>query len=139
MAVISVDLTDNSPEVLEAMRQQAQVALEMCGLLAEGYAKLNITEQKAVDTGNLRNSITHKVDPDELACYVGTNVEYAPYIEFGTGEFSQTGGRQTPWVYKGSDGNFYMTTGMQPRPYLRPAINDHMDEYKQVIADVLGK
>lgn len=137
MATISIDLTDNSQEIREAMRQQAIKGLEVCGLLGEGYAKVNITEVKAVDTGNLRNSITHQVDEQELAVYIGTNVEYAPYIEFGTGEFAETGGRQTPWTYQDADGNWYMTTGMQPRPYLRPAINDNIDTYKQAIEDAL--
>lgn len=137
MATIEISLTDHSREILEAMKAQALKGLETCGLLAEGYAKVNITHQKAVDTGNLRNSITHKVDPEELAVYVGTNVEYAPYIEFGTGEYAETGGRLTPWVYMGRDGHFYMTTGMPARPYLRPAINDNIDTYKQVIEDSL--
>lgn len=39
----------------------------------------------AVDTGNLKNSITAEADSsDETRWYVGTNVEYAPYQELGT-------------------------------------------------------
>lgn len=39
-----------------------------------------------VDTGRLRNSITFGVDADSQGPYavIGTNVEYAPYVEFGT-------------------------------------------------------
>lgn len=39
-----------------------------------------------VDTGRLRSSITHEVavDLDGLVARIGTNVEYAPYVEFGT-------------------------------------------------------
>jgi len=36
-----------------------------------------------VDTGNLRSSISAKSVSDTRASY-GSNVEYAPYIEFGT-------------------------------------------------------
>jgi HK97 gp10 family phage protein len=43
-----------------------------------------------VDTGRLRSSITHEVAVDVrgLAGRVGTNVEYAPYVEFGTSRAS---------------------------------------------------
>lgn len=37
-----------------------------------------------VDTGRLRNSITHELAPDELSARIGTNVHYAPFQEFGT-------------------------------------------------------
>ena len=131
---------DYSNEVLNAMKQQVQKALEECGLLAEGYAQVNLTEQKAVDTGNLRNSITHKVvvNDQEKRCYIGTNVEYAPYVEFGTGIYAEAGdGRRTTWVYKDDKGTWHRTNGMKSRPYLRPAVSDHVDTYKQVIEDNL--
>lgn len=125
---------DYSKEVLNAMKTQVNRALEICGLKAEGYAQVSLTEQKAVDTGNLRNSITHKVvvEDNEHSMYVGTRVEYAPYIEFGTGIYYE-GGRKTPWFYKGKDGKYYKTEGMQARPYLRPSISDHVPEYKEII------
>ena len=44
-------------------------ALEMCGLKAEGYAKMICP----VDTGNLRKSITH-TSGEEQTEYIGTNV-----------------------------------------------------------------
>lgn len=39
-----------------------------------------------VDTGRLRNSITHQLAPEgrELAATIGTNVEYAAAQEFGS-------------------------------------------------------
>lgn len=39
-----------------------------------------------VDTGNLRSSITHVLGVDGQGLYadIGTNVEYAPFVEFGT-------------------------------------------------------
>jgi hypothetical protein len=51
-------------------------------LKAEGSAK----HRCPVDTGRLRGSITHRVEQEENAVVgvVGTNVEYAPYVEFGT-------------------------------------------------------
>ena len=39
-----------------------------------------------VDTGRLRSSITHEIGQDGqgLLATIGTNVEYAPYVELGT-------------------------------------------------------
>ena len=67
-----VDFTDNSDEVLAAMQAAIERGLEAIGMNAETYAKQNTP----VDTGRLRNSISHAVDDN--AAYIGTNVEYAP-------------------------------------------------------------
>lgn len=69
---------DNSAKVLAELRTQTQQGLEAVGAVAEGHAKA-ITP---VDTGRLRSSISHAVADD--AAYIGTNVEYGPYVEFGT-------------------------------------------------------
>ena len=71
-------------------------ALERIGLQAEGYAK----DLCPVDTGQLRKSISNAVDEAESTVYIGTNLEYAPFVEFGTGQYAEGGGRPTPWVYK---------------------------------------
>ena len=63
---MNVQFTDNSKEVIEAMQQAVARALEKCGLTAEGYAK----KLCPVDTGNLRNSITHTVDEEEHLFFV---------------------------------------------------------------------
>lgn len=77
--VISVKIADHSPQVLAAMKDQVARALESIGQEAEGYAK----DECPTDTGRLRNSIAHQVDSGEQAVYIGTNVEYAPYVEYG--------------------------------------------------------
>lgn len=75
-------------------------ALEKACLLVENSAKTLVP----VNTGNLRSSITHEVVGDEGV--VGTNVEYAPYVEFGTGLFSSQGDGRTdvPWRYQDASG-----------------------------------
>ena len=70
---MDVRFTDNSKEVLAKKERTLAKALEQCGLLGENYAKKNCP----VDTGALRNSISHMVDEGEPAAYVGTNSEYA--------------------------------------------------------------
>ena len=99
--LLSVEITDNTEEVLEEMGSKLEAALEEIGLVAEGYAK----RLCPVDTGNLRNSITHT--RDKSAAYIGTNVEYAPYVEMGT---SRT----------------------RAQPFLRPAAQDHRDTYRRI-------
>lgn len=71
------DFTDYSDDVLKAMGNAKTQALKAIGFSAEGYAK----KETPVDTGRLRNSIANEVEGDSV--YIGTNVEYAPYIEFG--------------------------------------------------------
>lgn len=127
---MNIQFTDNSKEVLEAMQQAAVRALEKCGLTAEGYAK----KLCSVDTGNLRNSITHTVDEEEPAAYIGSNVEYAAYVELGTGKYV-SGGRPTPWVYQDAQGRWHMTHGQRAQPYIKPAVADHVGTYKNIIKD----
>lgn len=130
---MAVDFINNSEEILSALHGAALKALERCGMQAEGYAQ----DLVPVDTGNLRNSISHKVDPEEPSVYIGTNNEYAAYVELGTGKYAETGGRQDPWVYKGSEGNWHHTHGQRAQPYLRPAITDHKQTYQNIIKDEL--
>ena len=75
---MKVDYKDYSKEVLSALEKGIKNGLEAIGLTAETYAK----KATPVDTGRLRNSISHTVDGE--AVYIGSNVEYAPYVELGT-------------------------------------------------------
>lgn len=108
---ISVKLTDNSDAVRNALPEALEKALTEIGIEAEAHAKEIITAKGAVDTGRLRNSITHALDGTK-AVHIGTNVEYAPYIEAGTSR-------------------------MKARPYLRPAVEDFKDEYKEILENNL--
>ena len=123
---MKVEFIDNSDQVLAAFRESVERALEKCGLVAEGYAK----KATPVDTGNLRNSISHRAS--ENAVYIGSNVEYAAYVELGTGHH-YPGGRQDSWVYLDGKGNWHRTNGQQPKPYLKPAVADHKDQYRNII------
>ena len=75
---MKVDYKDNSQQVLSALEKGKRNALTAIGSSAETYAK----KATPVDTGRLRNSISHAVDGE--AVYIGSNVEYAPYVELGT-------------------------------------------------------
>lgn len=129
---MKIEITDNSDLVLEEMQAAVLRALEKCGLVAEGYAKLLCP----VDTGNLRNSITHQVQPEEQVVYIGSNSEYAVYVELGTGKY-YPGGRPTPWVYQDAQGNWHLTHGQRAQPYLKPAVADHAQEYWDLLRESL--
>lgn len=92
-------------------------ALNKACLVVENEAK----RLCPVDTGDLRSSITHEVHNN--VGIVGTNKEYAPYVEYGTGIFASEGnGRDTPWSYQDDEGNWHTTVGQKPQPFLEPAV-----------------
>lgn len=130
---MNVEFTDNSAQVKSEFEMALLRALEKCGLAGEGYAK----KLCHVDTGNLRNSITHQVVEGEQAVYIGSNSSYAGYVELGTGKY-YSGGRKDPWVYQDAQGNWHMTHGQRAQPYLKPAVADHAQTYTNIIKDELS-
>jgi phage gpG-like protein len=72
---MDVKITDNTQEVLSEFDRKIKLTLSAMGELAEKYAK----EGCPVDTGRLRNSITHQ--EDKMTTIIGTNVEYAQDVE----------------------------------------------------------
>ena len=104
---ITIKITDNSDEFIEILKSRIPVALEACGLQAERSAKLLCP----VDTGRLRNSITHATK--EQTVYIGTNVEYAASVE--TGHILPNGSYTAP------------------KPYLKPAIENNKEKYKAIM------
>ena len=96
-----ISIESNAAEIKAAKDAAIERALEAIGLQAEG----NVAMLAPVDTGRLRGSITHEVDGD--TAYIGTNVEYAPYVECGT---SKT----------------------KAQPFLKPGIQGDMSEYQSI-------
>lgn len=129
---MQIRLEDHSDEVYKELEAGCQRALEKCGMVAEGYAK----KLCPVDTGNLRNSITHMVNDGEKAAYVGTNSEYGVYVECGTGIY-YPGGRQTPWTYQDENGDWHLTHGQRAKPYTKTAVADHAAQYNRIIEQEL--
>ena len=137
---MQIRLEDHSAEVYKELEAACQRALEKCGLVAEGYAKKLVNSPGKFGTGALRNSITHTVtNSGERAAYVGTNSEYGVYVECGTGIY-YPGGRQTPWVYQDEKGNWHLTHGQRAKPFIKPAVAEHGEQYKRIIeAELKGK
>lgn len=153
-------IKDHTKDVEEEFNQRCLVGLEASGLVAERLAKMRCP----VDTGRLRNSITHQVSgqpakthtyspqhiskleggitkegkrinltkkqkeaqtitetiqaipEDDLTMVFGTNVEYAPMVEYG----ANINGRH-----------------IAPRPYLAPALYDNVSKYEAIFKKYL--
>lgn len=134
--VISVQMIDNSKEVLEEVRQKINSWLESIGEDAATTAANVLTLTNTIDTGTLKNSIDKKVVESEKTVYIGTNVEYAIWHEIGTGKYV-AGGRQGGWSYIGSDGKWHYTEGVPAKHFLQFGVTAHQDEYKDMLERML--
>ena len=136
MPDVEIRLTDNSEETLKAFETNALAALEACGIQAASHAKQIVSGAGRVNTGAMMNSITSQVAGKEA--YVGTNINYAQYHEMGTGVHI-AGGRQSPWAYQGSDGEWHFTRGVPPLHMIKNAVADHTGEYRSIITEYLSR
>lgn len=132
----NVTFTDHSDEVLRALAERIEAALEAVGVQAVSHATQTITAAGRIASGAMRSSISHKVAMGESAVYIGTNIEYAQYHEFGTGIYIP-GGRQTPWAYQDAKGEWHKTRGVKPIHFLKDAAANHTSEYKGIIQMIL--
>lgn len=161
---------DKSADFQTRMQQAIIAGLTECGINAVSYAKKVVTEEVPRNggaswykvTGALRNSISSQVAEDENCVYIGTNLKYAKYNEYGTGVYAEDGkGKQGYWVFvPGSDSSTsvggakvyteaqakwivaslqakgidaHMTNGMKPIHMLKRAIEEHIDAYKEIM------
>ena len=122
-------------EIIDAKNEAVKRAMIQIGMAAETYAKAlcpvgtpESTGIKGYIGGTLRGSITYATEeqhstgqapargadykmlatPEKERVYIGTNVEYAPYVEMGT-------------------------VKMKPKPYLKPAIANNAAEYQSIL------
>lgn len=93
-------------KAIKSVEDAISKALTASALVVEGTAK-NLAP---VDTGNLRNSITHEVEGPEAR--VGTNISYAIYQELGTSK-------------------------MAAQPFLNPALEQNKGNIRKIFADAL--
>lgn len=82
-------------------------------------------EQEEIKKGSYSQRTPKATNAARMKVYVGTNVEYAPYVEMG---HRQQVGRYVPAL-----GKRLVAPEVKSQPYLRPAFLEHMDEYKDVI------
>ena len=142
-----IKFTDNAPLTLEELDSWEERVLTIWGMKVQDYAQLLVPTGTADSTGiegyvggALKQSLTYAVDLAQKAVAIGTNLFYAVYVELGTGIFAEKGnGRKTPWVWKDFNGKWHFTRGMAPRPFLRPAVEEHIDELREIALEEANK
>ena len=126
-------------DITRALDQLAEApgavkAMQKACLVVETAAR----KKAPKDTGALRNSIQSKleVNGDDIIGVVFTPLEYAPYVEYGTGLFAESGGRKdVPWNFQNDKGEWCSTSGQKPHPFMKPAF----DESRNKIIQILGE
>ena len=115
----------------------------------EGDAKMLCPTNRYQAGGTLRQSIHPAVhiQKDAVVGKVSTIMEYAMFVEFGTGIRGQITNRnkklnlayrQTPWVYTPDDGeSFFTTIGNVAQPFLYPALHTNKQAIEKIIAQSL--
>lgn len=99
-----LEIQDHTDEVIAALGTAIARGLEAVGIEAESDAAAICP----VDTGRLRNSITHTIDNNGKAAIIGTNVSYALYVHEGV-------------------------RGRKGQPFLRDAITQNADKYRRIL------
>jgi len=100
-------------KISKTASNEVEQALINSALMVERDAKIKVP----VDTGRLRQSITHQDEnfgSQNPAVKVGTNVDYAPHIEYGTSKQSA-------------------------KPFLRPAFEENKQKILKEIAKAMRK
>lgn len=136
--------------------------MHQAALYVQGAAR----RRAPADMGTLRNSISVAVveNPGQLVAHIGTNLEYALYVELGTGPKGaadhfgispdiQPAYTMSPWWIHESqvppgtgekyhwfyittkEGRFYQVTGQPAQPYLYPALKDNEQEIGNLLAE----
>ncbi len=79
-------IKDNTNGILNEADRLIKQKLELAALVVEGQAKK--PGFCPVKTGTARRSITHVIAPSGRTVYVGSNIEYFPFIEIGTSKMA---------------------------------------------------
>lgn len=102
----SFKVISHKDDVKRLSQSSIKFALEEIGIACEGFAKLKCP----VDTGNLRDSITHEVLENYNTVIIGTPVQYASVVELGTSDKKR-----------------------KPTHYLRSALTEHNITYQTIV------
>lgn len=115
------------------VQKSTQKALLRGGAVFEKAAK----DRCPVDKGHLRDSI-HTEEKDSNTVSVGTNMDYAAYVEYGTGPKGDPSVPHTTkefWRYQDEEGNWHTSHGQPPQPYMRPAFSENKDKAVDVVKE----
>lgn len=139
-----------------AGKETAMRAVKQAGIIAQSQAKLLISSDTGALARSVR--VKNEVKEGIVSSTVYTNSNYAPYYEFGTGPNGQANHdgispnaspryKQKGWkipadamsidkakgygfgvAYKNGEVIGYYTKGQMARPFMYPALHDHIDD-----------
>lgn len=134
-------MSDNNSEFIRSMEN---ATLHMIQKVAKNMGKACLVLERdakkncPVDQGPLRAAMQSEVtfSTSEITGSVSNSLEYAPYVHQGTGIYAVNGdGRQTPWKYKSEvKGEWYITEGQKPQPFLQDARDSNKDKIAEILA-----
>ena len=124
-------------EIIETLNKLENTESIVSGI-EQGCAAVERDAKKKApkNTGELKRSITSKVENEgrQVVGEVFTPLEYAPYVEYGTGLFAEKGGRKdVPWHYMDEKGEWHSTNGQRPQPFMRPALQENRERIMNYI------
>lgn len=111
----SFQIENNFKAVQNAIAENIETSLKAVGEYVKGEAKLRAPVGEYDDGrigGRLRDSIDYETDMSQKAVHIGSDVEYAPYVELGTSK-------------------------MEEQPYLTPAVAENPKNIEEIFARFL--
>ena len=131
---VSVSTSIANSRNLNSINDALISGVSKAAMLVQGSAK----NKAPVDSGALRQSIRTdkaKVQGENVTATVSTNLEYAPYVEFGTGSRGQSTNTNTEVeVSYRSDWR-----GNKAQPFLWPALRENRNNSIKIIREEVRK
>lgn len=130
-------------KVKNGLREAAYTAAVRAGDTITLNMQRLLQEHQHVDTGELLRSCHHEEEMgnDSITLYIFAdaknqfnNAMYEEFIEHGSGKYRE-GGRDTPWLYKGSDGLWHWTHGTKPDPFIEPSVELGLEMLGQYVTE----
>lgn len=126
------EIIRNLQRYSQSMIREFEYELLRTSSTMEMKAKMNAP----VDLGKLRQSIFHRVNNTELTAEVGATEFYAPYVEFGTGQYVQVDSD-----FRDLAMEFYVNGQgkTKPKPFLIPAFYSERNTFIQNIRNIVRR
>lgn len=125
--------------------EQAKEYLRNLGEAIVSEAKSNLQNNTSVVTGHLLSTIRvfdelSSENGDGITIVVGTDADYAEYIEYGRGPVRPVNAMALHWIdpETGKDVFAQYAGPTEPQPFMEPAVLKYTEMYPSVLAEQLG-
>ena len=141
MANLSVTIKITPPGALspQSVNQAITNGMRRVAFHMEGKAKDNITP--FTKTGRLRSSVTSRSAGNRAT--IGTNVDYAPHVEYGTKPHTIRPVNKKALKWQGPSGPVFAKVvhhpGFKGHHYMKKTLDESLDDAKRIIEEELVK